>query len=95
MPHAVHDAAYWRDYRARTKVRPAEPPSWYELGQAMPAAMVEALLEGIAKCSPEPLREWLRIPRVSEHRFRSNPYTRSDPFRTAFRGFRTPRGVVP
>ncbi len=57
MAHATHDAAYMRDYRARAKGRPAEPPSWYELGQAMPSAMVEALLEGMAKCSPEPLRE--------------------------------------
>ena len=60
MPHATHDAAYFRAYRAQTRSRVPEPPTWRELGGRMPGGMVEALLDGINRCSPEPLREWRR-----------------------------------
>ena len=33
-------------------------PTWQELCRVRPGSLAEAILEGAAKCSPEPLQKW-------------------------------------
>jgi hypothetical protein len=41
-------------------VSPSEPPEWRDIIGRLPPSLIDAILDGAAKCSPDPVQEWCK-----------------------------------